>query len=126
MTKIINLTGITISYRDRGEVKTIEPSGLRLVANRSFMNTGRALGDASIVYVDHDLPEELDTLFGPKEGTLYIVDPIIAAAMVEHGVMRDDVLVSHGGSAERDGSGQVIASRRFLVANPRTLVNPDD
>lgn len=123
MTKIINLTGITISYRDKGEIRTVEPSGLRLVANRHFIDTRRKLGDAAIVYVDHDLPEELDTLFAPKPDTLYIVDPILATAMVEHNVMRDDVLVSHGNTAERDANKNVIASRQFLVANPRTLVD---
>lgn len=125
MSKIINLTGITIAYRDRGEIKHIEPSGLRLVANRRFIDTHRSLGDASIVYVQHDLPEALDLQFPPRDGVLYIVDPVIAAAMVEFDVRRDDVLVSHGATAERDNNNQVVASRRFLIANPETLVDVD-
>lgn len=125
MSKIINLTGITIAYRERGAIKYIGPSGLRLVANRRFIDTDRKLGDADIVYVEHDLPDALDNQFPPQEGTLYIVDPVIAAAMVEFDVRRDDVLVSHGASAERDSENRVVASRRFLVANPETLVDND-
>jgi hypothetical protein len=121
--KIINLTGIHITYRDHGEIRTVEPSGIRLVATRRFVDTGRRVGDAVIAYIDHEIPEILNTQFGPKEDTLYLVDPTIAAAMVEHDVRRDDVLVSHGSSAERDSSRQIVASRRFVVANPETLID---
>lgn len=119
---IINLTGITISYRDGGQIRNVEPSGIRLVANRRFVSTGRKLGDADIAYMEHDWPSALDTQFAPKDGVLYIVDPVIAAAMVEFDVRRDDVLVSHGNTAERGEDNRVIASRRFLVANPETIV----
>ena len=118
---LVNLTSISIAYRDRGEIRTIEPSGIRLVAARRYISTGRRIGDATIDYVEHDLPSILETQFAPKENTLYIVDPVIAAAMIELDVRRDDVIVSHGNSAERGSDRQVIASRRFIIANPLTL-----
>lgn len=114
MTTLINLTGITITYRDNGKVLAVQPSGWRLLAPRKFIPTGKFIGDAEVVRSEH----ALQNLPPAVKGTVYIVDPIVAEAMREHGVKRDDVVVSHGASAERDDSGRIIATRSFVLANP--------
>jgi hypothetical protein len=117
MTTLINLTGITITYRDGEEIRSINPSGWRLLAPRTFTPTGRCIGNANIVTTTHALQE-----LPPKaKDTIYIVDPIVADAMKEHGIERDDIVVSHGASAERDDRGRIVATRAFVLANPPKL-----
>ena len=112
---IVNLTGISVAYRSDGVLHHVDPSGWRLLAPRSFIETGEFVGDVPICRVQHSLPE-----LPPIEAeTIYIVDPIIAAAMQEHNVCRNDMIVSHGASAEKDAQGSVISTRRFVLANPK-------
>jgi len=112
---LINLTGISVAYRSDGTLHHVDPSGWRLLAPRSYLETGEYIGDVPICRVQHTLPD----LPPPETDTIYIVDPIIAAALQEHGVFRDDMIVSHGASAEKDDSGKVVATRRFVLANPK-------
>jgi len=114
MPNIINLTGITIAYRNGTALETIRPSGWRLTGARQFNTTGRKIGDADLaqrVYVRPELPP-------PDTDTLYLVDPVVAEAMQAYDIHRDDVIVSHGASAERDSADRVLATRTFYLANP--------
>lgn len=114
MANYINLTGITIKFRNAGKLEVIPPSGWRMVGNREFAPTGRRIGDAELTARTYGRPE----LPPPEPGTLYIIDPVVAEAMQAHDIHRDDVIVSHGASAERDADSRVLATRTFYLANP--------
>jgi hypothetical protein len=111
---IINLTGITIAFRNGEKLETIRPSGWRLIGDRQLAPTGKFIGDATIAKRDYARPE----LPPPEANTLYLVDPVVAEAMQAHDIHRDDVIVSHGASAERDASDRIVATRVFYIANP--------
>jgi len=57
------------------------------------------------------------TLPEPQDGVVYIVSTVVLQALQQMGICRDDLVAPDTGpqSAVRDGTGQIVAIRRFQV-----------
>lgn len=110
--RFVNCTPHAINIlREDGSTVTVEPSGtvVRVSTSQEVIDTIDGIPVVRTVFTNITLPELQD-------GVVYIVSTVVLQAMQQLGIRRNDIVAPDTGStAVRDGSGQIVAIRRFQV-----------
>ncbi|ADQ06175.1 conserved hypothetical protein [Caldicellulosiruptor hydrothermalis 108] len=112
MAKFVNCTPHAINIQTEQGIVTIPPSGISIRIESQQTQIGEINGIPVVrtVYTGLNLPE-------PEPDTVYIVSTVVLQAAREMGIQRNDLVAPDTGpqSAVRDGTGQIVAVRRFQV-----------
>lgn len=112
MAKLVNCTPHAINIQTEQGIITIPPSGIsiRIESQQTKIGEINGIPVVKTVYTGLNLPD-------PEPDTVYIVSTVVLQAAREMGIQRNDLVSPDTGpqSAVRDGTGQIVAIRRFQV-----------
>jgi len=111
--RFVNCTPHAINIlREDGSIMTVESSGVvvRVETTQEIVGNIDGVPVVRTVFNNVTLPE-------PQDGVVYIVSTVVLQALQQMGICRDDLVAPDTGpqSAVRDGTGQIVAIRRFQV-----------
>lgn len=112
MARFVNCTPHAINVQTEQGIITIPPSGISIRVASEQVQVGKINGIPVMKtkFTSVDLPQ-------PEQDTFFIVSTVVLQACKEMGIQRDDLIAPDTSpqSAVRDGTGQIVAIRRFQV-----------